>query len=56
VRACVAQFFEEELKDCAEELGGPAKRWPARYGFSLVILFAQLMDDFDILFWCDWIT
>ena len=56
VRACVAQFFEEELKDCAAELGGPAKRWPARYGFSLVILFVQLMDDFDILFWCDWIT
>lgn len=56
VRACVAQFFEEELKDSAAELGGPAKQWPARYGFSLAIFFVQLMDDFDILFWCDWIT
>jgi hypothetical protein len=33
VRSRVAQFFEEELKDCAAELGGPAKEWPARYGF-----------------------
>jgi hypothetical protein len=56
VRSRVAQFFEQELKSCATELGGPAKRWPARYGFSLVILFVQLMDDFDILFWCDWIA
>jgi hypothetical protein len=56
VRSRVAQFFEHELKACAEELGGPAKQWPARYGFSLVIFFVQLMDDFDILFWCDWIT
>jgi len=56
VRSRIAKFFEQELKDCAAELGGPAKRWPARYGFSLVIFFVQLMDDFDILFWCDWIT
>ena len=56
VRSQVAQFFEQELKTCAAELGGPAKRWPARYGFSLVILFIQLLDDFDLLFWCDWIT
>jgi hypothetical protein len=33
VRSRVAQFFEEELKDCAAELGGPAKEWLARYSF-----------------------
>jgi Sulfotransferase family len=52
VRAGIAQFFEQELKACAAELGGPAKRWPARYGFSVVIFLAQLVDDFDIVFWC----
>jgi Sulfotransferase family len=56
VRSQTAQFFEEELKACAAELGGPAKQWPARYGFSLLILFVQLLDDFDLLFWCDWMT
>ena len=56
VRARIAQFFEQELKACAAELGGPAKRWPARYGFSVIIFLAQLVDDFDILFWCDWIA
>jgi len=56
VRSRIAQFFEQELKACAAELGGPAKQWPARYGFSLVIFFLQLVDDFDILFWCDWIA
>jgi hypothetical protein len=56
VRSALAQFFEGELKACASELGGPAKNWPARYGFSLLIFFLQLMDDFDILFWCDWIA
>jgi hypothetical protein len=56
VRSRVAQFFEQELKASAAELGGPAKQWPARYGFSLVIFFLQVMDDFDILFWCDWIA
>jgi Sulfotransferase family len=56
VRSALAQFFKEELKACAEELGGPAKKWPARYGFSLLILFLQFMDDFDILFWCDWVA
>jgi Sulfotransferase family len=56
VRSRIAQFFEEELKACAAELGGPAKQWPARYGFSLLILFVQLLDDFDLLFWCDWMT
>jgi hypothetical protein len=56
VRSRVAQFFEQELKECAAELGGPAKRWPARYGFSLLVFFIQLLDDFDILFWFDWVA
>jgi hypothetical protein len=50
VRSRVAQFFEQELKACAAELGGPAKQWPARYGFSLLILSVQLLDHFDVLF------
>jgi len=33
VRSRIAQCFEQELKACAAELGGPAKHWPARYGF-----------------------
>ncbi len=45
VRSRVAQFFEQELKACAAELGGPAKQWPARYGFSLLIIALQLLDD-----------
>jgi hypothetical protein len=53
VRSRVAQFFEEELKACAAELGGPAKKWPARYGFSLLVFFWELADYIDILFWCD---
>lgn len=56
VRLRVAQFFEQELKACAAELGGPAKQWPTRYGFSLVIFFWELTDYFDILFWCDWVA
>jgi sulfotransferase family protein len=35
VRSRLAHFFEQELKACATELGGPAKAWPARYGFSV---------------------
>jgi hypothetical protein len=56
VRSRMAQFFEQELKACAAELGGPAKKWPARYGFSLLVFAIQLLDDFDILFWCDWVA
>jgi hypothetical protein len=56
VRSRIAKFFEQELKACASELGGPAKRWPARYGFSLLVFFVQMFDGFDVLFWCDWIT
>jgi Sulfotransferase family len=33
VRSHLAKFFEKELKICAARLGGPARDWPARYGF-----------------------
>jgi len=33
VRTHLAQFFKKELKTCAVRLGGPARNWPARYGF-----------------------
>jgi Sulfotransferase family len=33
VRSRLAHFFKKELKACAARLGGPAKEWPARYGF-----------------------
>jgi len=56
VRARMAQFFEQELKACAAEMGGPAKGWPARYGFSLLVFFWQLADYFDLLVWCDWLA
>ena len=56
VRGRMAQFFEHELKACAVELGGRAKSWPARYGFSLLLYFWDLLDDsIDLFFWCDWI-
>jgi hypothetical protein len=51
VRDRMAQFFEHELKACASELGGRAKRWPARYGFSLLLFFCDVLDDnIDLLF------
>jgi hypothetical protein len=56
VRSRVAQFFEQELKACATKLGGPAKQWPSRYGFSLLVLALQLLDDLDIFFWVEWIA
>jgi sulfotransferase family protein len=56
VRARVAHFFEHELKACAVELGGHAKSWPARYGFSLLLYVWDLLDDsIDLFFWCDWL-
>ena len=56
VRDRMAQFFEHELKSCAVELGGRAKSWPTRYGFSLILYFWDLLDDsIDLLCWCDWI-
>jgi hypothetical protein len=54
--ADVAHFFEKELKACASELDGRAKSWPARYGFSLLLVFWDFMGDIDLLFWCDWIS
>lgn len=33
VRSHLAHFFKKELMACAARLGGPAKDWPARYGF-----------------------
>jgi hypothetical protein len=56
VRAWLAQFFRNELKACASELGGPAKAWPARYGFSLIWFVAQLIDNLDLFVWCDWVA
>jgi len=57
VRSHLAQFFKKELKTCAARLGGPARNWPARYGFSLLLLFWDLLDDsIDLLFWWDWIS
>jgi hypothetical protein len=32
VRAHLARFFADELKACAEELGGAAREWPGKYG------------------------
>src|SRR5213596_3115001 len=56
VRERMALFFEEELKACAAELAGPAKGWPARYGFSLLWFVWQLADDLDLFCWLDWIA
>jgi hypothetical protein len=33
VRSHLSRFFKKELKACAAQLGGPARDWPARYGF-----------------------
>jgi Sulfotransferase family len=56
VRDRMAQFFEHELKACALKLGGRAKSWPARYGFSFLLSVWDLLDDsIDLFFWCDWI-
>ena len=57
VRDRMARFFEQELKACAAELRGRAKSWPVRYGFSLLLLFWDLLDDsIDLFFWLDWIA
>ena len=55
VRSHLAKFFQRELEACAAELNGPAKSWPARYGFSLLWVLFDLIDDFDLLAWCAWI-
>jgi Sulfotransferase domain len=58
VRNRMAQFFEQELKACALKLAGRAISWPARYGFSSLLLFLWdfLDDSIDLFFWCDWIA
>ena len=57
VRSHLARFFKKELKACAARLGGPARDWPARYGFSLLLFVWDLLDDsIDLFFWCDWIA
>src|SRR5882724_10793430 len=53
VRSHLAQFFKKELKTCAAQLGGAARNWPARYGFSLLFFFGELADYFDLFPWCD---
>jgi hypothetical protein len=56
VRSHVAEFFKEELKACAAELGGSATEWPARYGFELLFFLSALVANLDLLLWCDWIA
>jgi sulfotransferase family protein len=57
VRSHLAQFFKKELKTCAARLGGPARNWPARYGFSLLLFLWDLLDDsINLFFFCDWIS
>jgi hypothetical protein len=57
VRSHLAQFFKKELKSCAARLGGAAKDWPARYGFSLLLFSWDLLDDsIDLFFWCNWMS
>ena len=56
VRSHLAQFFKKELKTCAARLGGPARDWPARYGFSVLFFLWELADDFDLFAWRDWIA
>lgn len=56
VRSHLAQFFKKELKTCAARLGGAAREWPGRYGFSLLLLVWDMLDDsIDLFFWVDWI-
>jgi LPS sulfotransferase NodH len=57
LRSAIINF--DELRSYFE--GSPfskffAKSWVARYGFSLLLLFWDLLDDIDLLFWCDWIS
>jgi hypothetical protein len=55
VRSRLAQFFKDEVQACAAQLGGPAREWPARYGFSLLWFFIGLIGD-DLLLSCDWLV
>lgn len=53
VRLHLAQFFKKELQACAAQLDGPAKSWPARYGFALLWWLADWFD--DLFLWLDWV-
>lgn len=55
VRLHLAEFFKKELKTCATRLGGAARDWPARYGFSLLLFVWDFLDDsIDLFSWVDW--
>ena len=57
VRSHLAWFFKKELKTCAARLGGAARDWPARYGFSLLLFVWDWLDDsIDLFFWWDLIA
>ncbi len=56
VRSHLARFFKKELKTCAARFGGPARSWPARYGFSLLLFFWNLADHIDLFSWRDWVA
>ena len=56
VRSHLACFFKKELKTCAARLGGPARNWPVRYGFSLLLFLWNLLDNSIDFFRCNWIT
>jgi hypothetical protein len=52
VRTAIAHFFEQELKACAEKLGGAARKWPRRYGFvSILGWLLQIGCDSDFFLW-----
>lgn len=52
VRSHLAQFFKKELKSCAARLGGAARNWPARYGFSLLlVVWALLGHSINLFLW-----
>jgi hypothetical protein len=55
VESRVAQFFKPELQACAAELGGPASKWPQRYGLSLLIFSLSIFENtLDLLVNFDW--
>jgi len=54
VRSRMAQFFEKELKACAAKLGGSARDWPARYGFSFSLFLSCADQYLDLYLWVDW--
>jgi hypothetical protein len=53
VRYRMAQFFKKELKACAAKLGGAARDWPARYGFSFSLFLLCVDQYLDLYLWVD---